>query len=97
MAALTVTKTTYGFRCTGGVTETSISTDKQWVYKFSYIPATNSNAVTIKDKNSNSIDKIIGATAATSYERTFRNIGACFDGLLVTLQGASDELHIFTV
>src|SRR3990167_2336324 len=97
MADLTVTKTTYGYKCTGGTTETSVSTNPEYVYKFEYIPATNTNAVTIKDKDSGSITKIIGATADTSYERIYGNKeqAAKFNGLLVTLTGATDELHVY--
>jgi len=97
VASLNATKTSYGYKCTGGTTETSISTDAVYAYKFEYIPATNSNAVTLKDKNSGSITKIIGATAGTSYERIYgdKSNAAKFDGLLVTLTEATDELHIY--
>ncbi|MFH1640561.1 MAG: hypothetical protein ABIA66_01220 [Candidatus Omnitrophota bacterium] len=97
MAVLTATKTSYGYRCTGGTTETSISTNSMYVYKFEYIAATNNNAVTIKDKDGNSITKIIGATASTSNERTYgdKENAARFNGLLVTLTQATDELHIY--
>jgi len=97
MATLTATKTTYGYKCTGGTTETSVSTSAEYVYKFEYIPATASNSVTIKDKNSNSITKIIGATADDSVERFYGSTDRTtrFDGLKITLTEATDELHIY--
>jgi len=97
MAVLNVTKTTYGYKCTGGTTETSVSTNAEYAYKFEYIPATNDNSVTIKDQNSGSITKIIGAIADTSYERFYgdKEQAAKFNGLKVTLTEATDELHIY--
>ena len=94
MADLTASKTTYGFRCTGGVDNTLITDNKIWVKKIYFIPATNNNAVVIQDALGNNIDKIIGATAANSYERWFGSNGVCFKGLKVDLQEATDILHI---
>ena len=93
MADLTATKTTYGYRCTGGADNTLVTSEKIIVTKFALIPATSNNAVVIQDKNGNNVDKIIGATAASSEERFFEeNI---FDGLKVDLAEATDILHIF--
>jgi len=93
MAAPTATRTTYGWRVTGGTDATVIVTNQQIVNKISYIPATGSNALTVEDQNGNNIDKIIGATADTSETRWFED--SPFDGIKLTLAEASDIVHIF--
>ena len=95
MADLTASKTTYGYRCTGGADNTLVFSGTIWVKKFSFIPATNNNAIVITDALDNNIDKIIGPTAASSNERWFGKDGVCFNGLKVDLAEATDILHIF--
>lgn len=99
MAVATATETSYGYKVTGGVSETTVISSDIWVYKFEYIPATNANKVTITDNAGGSITKIAGAVANDSNERNYgeRQYGTKFAGLKITLTGASDELHIYKV
>lgn len=99
MAAATVTETSYGYKVTGGISETTVTSSDAWIYKFEYIPATNANNVTITDGAGGSITKIAGAIANDSNERLYgeRQHGTKFAGLKITLTGASDELHIYKV
>jgi len=99
MAVFTPVETSYGYRCSGGISATTITSDNIWIYKFEYIPATNANKVTITDKAGNNITYIAGAVALDSNERLYgeRQYGTKFDGLIVTLTGTGDILHIYKV
>ena len=99
MAAAAATETSYGYKVTGGTSATTVTSDNIWIYKLEYIPATNANKVTITDKASASITKIAGAVANDSNERLYgeRQYGTKFNGFIITLTGASDELHIYKV
>lgn len=99
MAAATITKTSYGYLVTGGNTATDVVVpvgSMIYVKRFIFIPATNADTVVIKDtKTGASIHKTAGAVAGTAYvDNVGGEKGTPYNGLNVTLSGASDELHI---
>jgi len=97
MGAFTPVSTTYGWYCTGGNSNQSITTASIRVKNFVFVPATGGNAVVMTDKNDNSVHKMAGATAATSYNDFFGDVGTRFDGLKVDLAEATDILYIHVV
>lgn len=96
MASATATKTSYGWKVTGGTTTVTVFSGSVWVKAFQFIPATKNNAVVIRDKDGNSIYKINGISYAGHAENHyFGDKGTNYNGLIVhTLSNASDELHI---
>lgn len=99
MAAATVTKTTYGFKVTGGTSATTVTTSKAWVKRLVYVPAVDADTCLITDNlgAAAAVFKTKGATAATAYIYDVGGeVGACYDGMIVTNSGANDELYIYT-
>jgi hypothetical protein len=97
MAAATITNTTYGYKATGGTDATSITTSIIRVKNFVFIPATNADTAALTDKVGTSVHAMKGATAGTSYNDFFGDMGTRFDGLKVTLSGANDVLYVHSV
>lgn len=96
MAIAVATKTSYGWKVTGGTTAVTVFSGSVWVKNFVFIPATANNAVVIQDKDSNSIYKMVGFNYAGHAENAyFGEKGVNYNGIIVyTLSNASDELHI---
>ena len=96
MAVAVATKTSYGWKVTGGTTAVTVFSGSVWVKAFQFIPATKNNAVVIQDKDSASIYKMNGISYAGHAENHyFGEKGIEYNGLIVyTLSNASDELHI---
>ncbi len=97
MAVATITSTSYGYRCTGGNSETTVSTGKLRVKNIVLIPASNGDSAVFKDVSGNAIHTMKGVTAGTSYNDFFGDVGTVFNNMTVTLTGATDVVHIHLV
>ena len=85
MAAATVVQEEYGFRCHTGTDVASVTTDKQYVTAFIYIPAGTNKTCTITNANGDAVMTIFGAAAKTPV--TVRFFDKPLDGIRVLSDG----------
>jgi hypothetical protein len=90
MAAATIDKTEYGFRCHTGTDATTVVSGRTGVDAFVFFPASNDATCTIKNTKGDTVMVIKGSTAGIAYPVDFK--GKYLDGINVTHSAASSLL-----